>query len=206
MDHGQRGPLSGPFAKTAWKMSVGVMMNLMRGYLGMDQQEIVDSRLNDEVGLKKRTRQGVPEVLYINIPGIPQPQERPRVRAFVDPKTGQARAQVYSRKGKTKNYRAMVAHEASLVMKGRDLIKDPLEVTIAFYLVKPKSKPKYKIWADVRPDLDNYIKAVKDALKGVVYRDDAQVVALTAYKRYAIETSPRTRIIIKRLSEGRHYV
>ena len=179
---------------------------LSGGYLGMGYQEIFDSRLNEEVASETRASQGIPEVFYIDVPGIPQPQERPRVRAFIDPKTKEARAHVYSRKGKTKNYRAMIAHEASLVMEERGLINDPLSLTITFYLAKPKSKPKYKIWPDVRPDLDNYIKAVKDALKGVVYKDDAQVVALTAIKRYAINTSPRTRIIIKRLSEGKHYV
>ncbi len=28
-----------------------------------------------------------------------------------------------------------------------------------------------------KPDLDNYLKAIKDALKGICWRDDSQVVA-----------------------------
>ena len=36
-----------------------------------------------------------------------------------------------------------------------------------------------------RPDVDNYAKAALDALNGVCFLDDAQVVVLTARKRYA---------------------
>ena len=46
----------------------------------------------------------------------------------------------------------------------------------------------------VKPDLDNVVKAVLDALNGVVYRDDAQVVNLVATKRYA--TEPRVEVYV----------
>jgi Holliday junction resolvase RusA-like endonuclease len=36
----------------------------------------------------------------------------------------------------------------------------------------------------VRPDLDNILKAWLDALNGIVYRDDTQVVRVAAEKRY----------------------
>jgi Holliday junction resolvase RusA-like endonuclease len=36
----------------------------------------------------------------------------------------------------------------------------------------------------VRPDLDNILKAWLDALNGIVYRDDTQVVRVVAEKRY----------------------
>ena len=172
----------------------------------MNQRKIVDSRLNDEVGPESLTGQLFPRGIAFDVPGNPQPQERPRVRAYIDPKTGHARAQVYARKGKTKNYRAMIAHEAAIKMDGRQLLQGPLDMTVVFYLEKPKSKPKYKVWPDVRPDLDNYVKAVKDALKGVVYRDDSQIVRLEARKMYAAYGPPRTKIAIEELKEAKRHV
>lgn len=137
--------------------------------------------------------------ISITIPGNPAPQERPRARAYVDPRTGIAKAQIYQRKGPTKNYRALIAHEAALAMNGKEPLSGPLELTIHFFLQKPKSKPKYKAWPDVRPDLDNYVKAVKDALKGIVYRDDAQVCVCVAKKGYALMRPPCTTVVINRL-------
>jgi Holliday junction resolvase RusA-like endonuclease len=36
-----------------------------------------------------------------------------------------------------------------------------------------------------RPDIDNYCKAPLDALNGIVWRDDSQVVELTVSKFYS---------------------
>ncbi|MGI9489773.1 MAG: RusA family crossover junction endodeoxyribonuclease [Geminicoccaceae bacterium] len=41
-----------------------------------------------------------------------------------------------------------------------------------------------EIHATKRPDLDNIIKAAKDALNGIVWRDDSLIVNLTARKLY----------------------
>lgn len=40
------------------------------------------------------------------------------------------------------------------------------------------------IYPEVKPDTDNIAKAVLDALNGLAYKDDSQVVALVVYKRY----------------------
>jgi Holliday junction resolvase RusA-like endonuclease len=45
-----------------------------------------------------------------------------------------------------------------------------------------------------KPDLDNMIKAVKDGLNGVAWKDDAQVVKVLALKYYG--ESPRADIRI----------
>jgi Holliday junction resolvase RusA-like endonuclease len=55
---------------------------------------------------------------------------------------------------------------------------------LSFRLPKPKSLPKGQVFMTKRPGLDKLVRSVKDALRGVLYRDDAQVVRLTASKTY----------------------
>ena len=47
----------------------------------------------------------------------------------------------------------------------------------------------------VKPDVDNLSKTILDALNGVLWRDDAQVVDLHVTKRYAAE--PQTVITVR---------
>jgi Holliday junction resolvase RusA-like endonuclease len=61
-----------------------------------------------------------------------------------------------------------------------------LEVEVLLPLPKMMSKKKRKnALPVVRPDLDNYIKQVLDALQGYAFADDKQVVTIIARKRYA---------------------
>lgn len=48
-----------------------------------------------------------------------------------------------------------------------------------------------------KPDADNYLKGVKDALKGVIWKDDSQVVDAYVGKRYSAR--PRIEIIITQI-------
>ena len=65
------------------------------------------------------------------------------------------------------------------------LFTGPLRVTLEFSRRRPGSLPK-RITAPVqRPDLGNLSKGLLDALGGVVYADDAQVVELIERKRFA---------------------
>lgn len=57
-----------------------------------------------------------------------------------------------------------------------------VEMRLTFYLPRPKTvKRRYPT---VKPDIDKLARAVQDALNGIVYRDDAQVVSLSVHKRY----------------------
>lgn len=61
----------------------------------------------------------------------------------------------------------------------------PVALSLVFHLKKPKSsKNKHPM---VRPDVDNYVKTVMDALNGVLFDDDSQVVSLSAKKKYSDE-------------------
>lgn len=61
----------------------------------------------------------------------------------------------------------------------------PVEVMLTFRLPWPRSRPKRAQWPDKRPDLDKLVRAVLDALTGLAWHDDGQVVALRAVKAYA---------------------
>lgn len=79
---------------------------------------------------------------------------------------------------------------------------EPLEVRIrAFYgIPKSTSKKKQKemlsglIYPTKKPDIDNIAKCILDALNGVAFHDDTQVVRLFMEKKYA--ERPRVEVEI----------
>lgn len=63
----------------------------------------------------------------------------------------------------------------------------PVEITVGFRFTRPKSVPITKRpRMTTAPDLDKTIRSTLDALTAAgVWRDDSQVVKITAWKRYA---------------------
>ncbi len=59
----------------------------------------------------------------------------------------------------------------------------PLVLSVSFFLTRPKSVKR--MYPTVKPDLDNYVKAVMDALKGV-WGDDCQVIRIRTSKQYSV--------------------
>ena len=53
---------------------------------------------------------------------------------------------------------------------------------------------KGELWPTKRPDGDNVLKLVADALNGVAYEDDSQIVYMTIKKEYASRGFLRIRI------------
>jgi crossover junction endodeoxyribonuclease RusA len=80
---------------------------------------------------------------------------------------------------------------------GAELISAPVSVSIVFGMVRPKVqtyhqfakrivRPKFEHTRPaVAPDLDKLIRGVLDALTGICYNDDSQVVDILASKIYA---------------------
>lgn len=82
------------------------------------------------------------------------------------------------------------------------LIAGPIQAEIEFVIAPPK-RPKNKNFHVTKPDLDNLIKLVLDALNGIVWEDDSQIVHLCAKKRYAVlNERPFIELIVKDLSES----
>ena len=77
----------------------------------------------------------------------------------------------------------------------------PMELLLLFEMRKPVKAPKIKFVPHIiRPDLDKLIRAVNDALIGVMYRDDSQVVHVAASKYYG--TAPGVLIRIAHAHQG----
>jgi crossover junction endodeoxyribonuclease RusA len=62
-------------------------------------------------------------------------------------------------------------------------------VILSFRLPRPKAH-REDTWVSVRPDLDKLVRAALDALTGIAYHDDAQVVHVSAMKSYATDDQP----------------
>jgi Holliday junction resolvase RusA-like endonuclease len=67
---------------------------------------------------------------------------------------------------------------------GQSFGNKPVQVFVDIQRALPKSTPKYiKSQVDVQKfDLDNMLKSVLDALNGLAWEDDKQVVRITAQK------------------------
>lgn len=104
---------------------------------------------------------------------------------------------------KSKNYKATLALLASQAMQEQKLTMttEAVKLTIIILHAIPKSwnkaKRKQAIEGDklptTKPDIDNVVKTVMDAFKGIVWRDDSQVVEVKAQKFYS--DAPLIRII-----------
>lgn len=99
-----------------------------------------------------------------------------------------------------KPYRASVASAAYAA--GAKVLHGPIFITVVFQFVRPKSHYTAKgALRDAaprhvgKPDIDKLCRAVLDALTGIAYADDSQVVALDASKVYGPTAS--TEIFIK---------
>lgn len=82
---------------------------------------------------------------------------------------------------------AAIVKDAAHELIGSDRVLYPVEpicVRAMFYLPRPISLPRRVLFHLKKPDLDKLQRAVLDALKGVVWRDDAQVMRISAGKDY----------------------
>ena len=78
-------------------------------------------------------------------------------------------------------WRATIANCARHAQVGK--AQEGVEINVIFQLARPKTVKRKE--PHKRPDIDKLARAVLDALTGVAYEDDEQVVKLTASKEYA---------------------
>lgn len=88
-------------------------------------------------------------------------------------------------------WKAQVSDAAAEAMDGGALLNGPVELSLTFYVPRPKGhfgakgvRPSAPTSPTVKPDLLKLARAVEDALSGIVYRDDAQIVTEHLEKHY----------------------
>jgi len=144
--------------------------------------------------------------LEFTVPGVPRPKDRPRVRV-VTPRGRKPFATFYSTKENeaAEEYVQKWAMKA-MVEKQMPIFESAIALDLMFYVPIPQSFSRIKreranngdILPVTKPDLDNYVKLVMDAMNKVVYKDDNLVVAIRARKGYS--DNPGTVIVIEELS------
>ncbi|MBX5461659.1 MAG: RusA family crossover junction endodeoxyribonuclease [Steroidobacteraceae bacterium] len=135
--------------------------------------------------------------IVLTIPGKPHGKGRPRFaggRVFTDARTQSAEARV------------LVAWEQA----GRPRIPD--DTPIAFLVTQAVQRPRShwrrdgqlsvagqrEPWPRRKPDFDNALKLLADALNGAAYRDDVDVVHAWFVRRWAAPGEPEhTTIVIR---------
>jgi Holliday junction resolvase RusA-like endonuclease len=112
---------------------------------------------------------------------------------------------VTSTNTKLKPYRHEVARAVCYEMNVRNVARPwadkhvPVSLCLTFYFEKPPSVAKKRTECVVKPDIDKICRSTFDALTGVLFKDDAQVVEIVARKQYG--TPERVEIICQKLGD-----
>lgn len=81
------------------------------------------------------------------------------------------------------DWRKQVAQVAGQHTGQAGIIEGPVALEVTFFRLRPKSARK-RPYPTTAPDADKLVRAIGDAITGVLIRDDAQVVDLIARKRF----------------------
>ena len=124
--------------------------------------------------------------IHFQVEGDPKGKGRPRfsrVGSFT---------KVYTDK-QTLTYEALIATFAKQAINATEPLKTPVSVFLYVRLTIPQSYPKKRREACLsgaekpckKPDIDNIAKTYLDAMNGVIFVDDTQVIDLHVKKVYA---------------------
>lgn len=128
--------------------------------------------------------------IRFTLSGEAVPKERARAR-IVTPKGRKPFIQHYT-PAETVKFEKRVKALAAKHWHGEPSLR-PIELQITVHTEIPDSWPAWKreaaskqqIVPTAKPDLDNVVKAISDALNGVCYRDDAQIFSIDPLRIYA---------------------
>lgn len=135
------------------------------------------------------------------VPGIAAPAGSKR--GFINRKSG--RVIITDDSKRSKPWQASVADAATEAMDG-PLLAGPLELILTFTVPRPQGhygtgrnagtvKQSAPLFPVVKPDVTKLVRAVEDALTGIVWRDDAQVISQHASKVYGEPASCAVEVL-----------
>lgn len=138
------------------------------------------------------------EEIRLTVLGVPVPQPRQRHAVVA---------------GKVRNYtpanhpvqqfKALLQWEARAQGLPPAPWDGPLVLGVTFYLPRParlmrRRDPDGVVQHTGKPDVDNLVKAVQDALLGLLWRDDSQICEVRARKFYAEKDGrPRVELMVR---------
>jgi Holliday junction resolvase RusA-like endonuclease len=137
-------------------------------------------------------------VIEFFVPGKPEPAGSKK--AFL-PKGG-SRPVVVDDNAKSKPWKVACAWAGQAAMTG-PLLAGPVRLELDFVRARPKAHTKpdgtvrdryVAAWPTTKPDVLKLARAVEDALSGVVWQDDAQIVVELLVKRYGQQPGVRVRV------------
>lgn len=126
-------------------------------------------------------------LIEFEIPVPPVAKERARVTRFGS----------YT-PARTREFTRQVEVHLKRIYK-HDLLSGPIKLNVEFHLSKPKRPMSWcKTYPAMRPDVDNYLKALLDSCNKILWKDDALVCDVRCKKVYA-ELKPMIKIRIEEL-------
>lgn len=90
---------------------------------------------------------------------------------------------------------------ADALPAGWPLLDGPIELLCVYYRPRPKGWPRWRRYATTAPDSSKLQRGVEDALEGIVYRNDSQLVVSLPVK--AIGEPARCEILVREILEPR---
>lgn len=118
----------------------------------------------------------------MTVEGRPVPKGRPRAVMIADHPT------LYT-PAPTRAYELLVATAAKIKWRAQgrfEPVPGPLKLSVRACLTQPKGRKADwpVVGSRINADIDNYLKTALDALNGIIFFDDAQIVYVTASKEY----------------------
>lgn len=140
-------------------------------------------------------------LINLTVPGEPQGKQRPKARIFG--KGQKARGMLYTPE-KTVQYETFIKELFAIKYPDFEPVEIALTLVLTAGLTIPTSASRIKkqkmedgeIRPTKKPDNDNVLKAVMDALEGLAYKNDSQIVSAGVDKFYS--TKPGLMISIYR--------
>jgi len=94
---------------------------------------------------------------------------------------------------KTRNYESLIKEAAIQAMGSNEILETPVNLYLYIRAPIPQSYSKKRSEACLngsekpikKPDASNVLKSVEDAMNGVVYKDDSQIVNIHVSKVYS---------------------